>query len=105
MTVHNKNLFPTSLGISKFFENVAQALNRHVDFSIVKCVLIASPGFVREQFWDFLMQQAVKDNNKTLTDNKGKFLLVHSSTGFKHSLKEVLADPHVIGFLTCCSFI
>lgn len=86
--------------VSRFYENVAQALLRHVDFDIVKCVLIASPGFVREQFYDFLLQLALKDGNKTLIDNKPKFLLVHSSSGFKHSLKEVLADPLVMNKLS-----
>jgi len=29
----------------------------------------------------------------TFQENKSKFILVHSSSGFKHSLKEVLQDP------------
>ena len=33
--------------------------------------------------------QAVKTDNKLLFEHKSKFLLVHSSSGFKHSLKEV----------------
>jgi len=32
---------------------------------------------------------------KVLIEQKAKFLLVHSSSGFKHSLKEVLGDPLV----------
>ena len=39
--------------------------------------------------------KAVKTDNKLLFENKSKFLLVHSSSGFKHALKEVLADPAV----------
>ena len=64
-----------------------QALLRHVNFEIVKCVLVASPGFVKEQFFDYMFQQAVKTDNKLLIDNKSKFLLVHASSGFKHSLR------------------
>ena len=33
--------------LAKFFENVLQAMLRHFDFSILKCILIASPGFVK----------------------------------------------------------
>ncbi|OTF71015.1 hypothetical protein BLA29_013882, partial [Euroglyphus maynei] len=33
------------------------------------------------------------NDNKTILDNRSKFILCHSSSGFKHSLKEVLADP------------
>jgi len=93
---------------------------RHVNFEVVKAVLIASPGFVRQQFFDYMYQQAsvmvmmsvlmkvvminrlclrlclvlqaVKTDNKLLFENKSKFLLVHASSGFKHSLKEVGVD-------------
>lgn len=83
-------------GLNKFYDAVMQGIIRHVEFSVVKCVIIASPGFVKEQFFDYMMQQAVKTDNKLLIDNKGKFLLVKASSGFKHSLKEVLQEPSVI---------
>lgn len=83
-------------GTAKFYENVMQSLLRHVNFDVVKCVLIASPGFVKDQFYEYMLQQAVKSDIKILLDNKSKFLLVHSSSGFKHSLREVLQDPAVI---------
>ena len=46
---------------------------------------------------DFLITrfQAVKTDNKLLFEHKSKFLLVHSSSGFKHSLKEV-SKQHLI---------
>ncbi len=40
-----------------------------------------------------MMQQAVKTDNKMLLENKSKFVLCHASSGFKHSLREVLQDP------------
>lgn len=82
-------------GMARFFESVMQGILRHVNFDIVKCVLIASPGFVRDQFYEYMFQQAVKTDNKMLLENKSKFMLVHSSSGFKHSLREVLTDPAV----------
>lgn len=39
-------------------------------------VLVASPGFVREQFCDYMFQQAVKTDNKVLLENRSKFLQV-----------------------------
>ncbi|KAI9584004.1 protein pelota [Glossina fuscipes] len=83
-------------GLAKFYENVMQSILRHVNFDIVKCVILASPGFVRDQFFEYMFQQAVKLDIKLLLDNKGKFMLVHSSSGFKHSLKEVLQEPAVM---------
>lgn len=66
-----------------------QGILRHVNFDVVKCILIASPGFVRDQFYGYMIQEAIKTDNKLLLDNKAKFLLVHASSGFKHSLKGV----------------
>jgi len=66
-----------------------------VDLEKIKCVLVASPGFLNEQFLTHLMQHASKEGLKHISSQQGKFLLVHSSSGFKHSLKEVLSDPQV----------
>lgn len=64
-----------------------QAILRHINFNVIKCILIASPGFVKDQFMEYMIQQAIKTDNKLLLDNKGKFMVVHSSSGFKHALK------------------
>lgn len=82
-------------GMEKFFETVYQAIVKHVNFDIVKCILIASPGFVKDQFYEYMFQQASKTDNKTILDNRSAFVLVHASSGFKHALKEVLADPAI----------
>merc|ERR1712212_1234595 len=47
-------------GLNKFYDQVVQAILRHVNFDVAKAVLIASPGFVRQQFFDYMYQQAVK---------------------------------------------
>lgn len=83
-------------GLSRFYESVMQGILRHINFDIVKCIIIASPGFVKDQFLDYMTQQAIKSDIKILLENKSKFLLVHASSGFKHSLKEVLSDPAVV---------
>lgn len=59
----------------------------------MKCVLLASPGFVKDQLLDALMQYADKEGLKSWSAQKSKFVLVHSSSGFKHALQEVLSDP------------
>lgn len=62
--------------LDRFYDQVMQAIQRHINFDIVKCVLVASPGFVREQFCDYMFQQAVKTDNKLLLENRSKFLQV-----------------------------
>ena len=44
---------------------------------------------------EFMMGQAVKQDVKVLLESKPKFLLVHSSSGHKQALKEVLSHPSV----------
>ena len=72
-----------------------QGVLRHVNFDVVKAVIVASPGFVKDAFLEYMISTAVKTDNKVILDNRGKFLPVHSSSGFKHSLKEVLQEPQV----------
>lgn len=90
---HDKSLY-------KFYDQIIQAVIRHFNFDVIKCVIIASPGFVKDQYSDYMFSQAVKLEQRAIIENKSKFLLVHSSSGFKHSLKEVLADPAVTSRLT-----
>lgn len=73
-----------------------EGILRHVNFEIVKCILIASPAFVKDAFYEYMIQEATKTDQKVILENKSKFMLVHASSGFKHSLKEVLQDPAVV---------
>ncbi|XP_046839768.1 protein pelota homolog [Xenia sp. Carnegie-2017] len=82
-------------GIMKFYDAVIQAIVRHIKFDIVKCVLLGSPGFVKDQFYEYMFNQATKNDMKVLLENKSKFLLVHSSSGHKHVIKEIISDAAV----------
>lgn len=82
-------------GLVKFYDAVMQGILRHINFDIVKCVLIGSPGFVKDQFSEYMFQQAVKQDLKILLENKSRFVQVHTSSGHKHSLKEILTDSAV----------
>uniref|UniRef100_A0A3B4GN98 Protein pelota homolog n=2 Tax=Haplochromini TaxID=319058 RepID=A0A3B4GN98_9CICH len=87
-------------GLEKFYEAVMQAILRHINFDVVKCILVASPGYVKDQFTTYLFNEAVRQDNKILQENRPKFMLVHSSSGHKYSLKEVLSDPTVTNRLS-----
>lgn len=93
------------------------ALQRHLNLEVVKCVVVASPGFVKDQFLAHFFAQATREANKPILDARspslpllpardmsesgwaGKFVAVHASSGFKHSLNEVLADPAIVARL------
>jgi len=82
-------------GLNKFFEMVMQAVLRHFNFDVIKCVILGSPGFVKDQFFEYMNLEAIRQENKVLVENKNKFVLVHTSSGHKHALKEALSDPAV----------
>uniref|UniRef100_A0A3Q0S9X2 Protein pelota homolog n=1 Tax=Amphilophus citrinellus TaxID=61819 RepID=A0A3Q0S9X2_AMPCI len=86
--------------LERFYEAVMQAILRHINFDVVKCILVGSPGFVKDQFMTYLFKEAVRQDNKVLLENRPKFMLVHSSSGHKYSLKEILSDPTVTSRLS-----
>ncbi|KAJ1875134.1 Translation factor pelota [Coemansia sp. RSA 990] len=82
-------------GVLRFYDQVYRAIKQHIDFDVVKVVILGSPGFVREQFFDYMMAQAVKTEDRVIIENKSKFLLVHTSSGHKGALEEVMRDPQI----------
>ena len=87
-------------GMEKFFDAILAAIIKHIDFSIVKAVIIASPGFIKDQFYQYMLANAPRDDEKHLLENRNKFILLHSSNGFKHALTEILQDPLVLNRLS-----
>eukprot|EP01087_Luapelamoeba_hula_P014035 TRINITY_DN4051_c0_g1_i2.p1 TRINITY_DN4051_c0_g1~~TRINITY_DN4051_c0_g1_i2.p1 ORF type:complete len:489 (-),score=140.36 TRINITY_DN4051_c0_g1_i2:26-1492(-) len=86
--------------LDRFFDMIMQGILRHVDFNVVKCIIIASPGFTKDQFFEYMNNVALSKDIKSIKDNKGKFILAHSSSGEKHALNEVLADPSLVDRLS-----
>ncbi|KAJ2771616.1 Translation factor pelota, partial [Coemansia linderi] len=82
-------------GVQRFYEQIYRGIKQHIDFSVVKVVILGSPGFVRDQFFEYMMAQATKAEDKTTLENKAKFVLVHTSSGHKGALEEVMRDPQI----------
>ncbi|KAJ6998324.1 protein PELOTA 1 [Populus alba x Populus x berolinensis] len=85
--------------LSKFFEHLLQAFLKHVDFNVVRCAVIASPGFTKDQFHRHLLLEAERRQLRPIIENKSRIVLVHTSSGYKHSLKEVLDAPNVMNMI------
>ncbi|XP_043720647.1 protein PELOTA 1 [Telopea speciosissima] len=82
--------------LNKFFENVLQAFLKHVDFNVVRCAVIASSGFTKDQFHHHLLLEAERRQLRSIIENKSRILLVHTTSGYKHSLREVLDAPNIL---------
>lgn len=99
----------------KFFKQILSAILRHIDISVVKCIILASPGFLNQELRDYIIVEVSKfkssgslvtsskdtdlnpnDQMKFLSNKISVFLLAHSSTGQLQSLEEVLASPKVL---------
>ncbi|KAL9273726.1 PELOTA 1-like protein, partial [Drosera capensis] len=85
--------------LKKFFENVLQAFLKHVDFKVVRCAVIASSGFTKDQFHRHLLHEAERRQLRAIIENKSKIILVHTTSGYKHSLREVLDAPNVMNLI------
>mmetsp|Transcript_20176 Transcript_20176/g.52028 ORF Transcript_20176/g.52028 Transcript_20176/m.52028 type:complete len:448 (-) Transcript_20176:122-1465(-) len=80
----------------KFYEALLQAVLRHVDFGVVKSLFVGSPGFLADEFITYMWAQAAKrDDAAPLAAHRAKVVRCKASSGFKHSVREVLADSEV----------
>jgi len=70
--------------LEKFFESVLRGIVQYINFDVVKAIIIASPGFAKDQFFQYLSNEMVKQDNKILLQNKSKFILAHSNTPHKY---------------------
>jgi protein pelota len=86
--------------MAKFFEAVYQAILRHIDFTKVKCIVLGSPGFVKNDFFQYIQDESVRRDDRAIIENKSKFVLCKASSGHKHALEEVFNDPIVASQMT-----
>ncbi|XP_057845623.1 protein PELOTA 1 [Cryptomeria japonica] len=71
--------------LNKFFENVLQAVLRHSDFTVVRCMVIASPGFTKDQFYSYMLLEAERRELRSIIENKSRIVLAHASSGYKYA--------------------
>jgi protein pelota len=87
-------------GLSRFFQLTLETLLRHVNISLPRPLLLASPGFTAAGFQKYIVDEATRTADKGVLANKHNFIVVHSSSGHLHSLNEVLKSPEVLAKLS-----
>eukprot|EP00826_Nyctotherus_ovalis_P063192 TRINITY_DN9247_c0_g2_i1.p1 TRINITY_DN9247_c0_g2~~TRINITY_DN9247_c0_g2_i1.p1 ORF type:complete len:325 (-),score=140.69 TRINITY_DN9247_c0_g2_i1:73-1047(-) len=68
---------------------------KYINFEVVKSIIIASPGFVKDEFFAFLKSELEQNKYPELKNRQELFILEHVTSGFKHSLKELLTSKSV----------
>lgn len=85
-------------GMGKFFATLYDGFLRHIPYGNpgLRAIVLASPGWIRDSVFDYIMAEAVKRGDKTLQKAlKEKTIKVHVNSPHVHSLVEVLKSPEV----------
>jgi protein pelota len=92
--------------VAKFHSILMETLLRHLelntasfDKTALKPLLLASPGFSAQNFYDFLKTTAQQGTNKALVALIPMITITHSSSANLASLAEVLKSPAVLNKL------
>lgn len=89
-----------SKAVTKFYDAVYRAILLHVPFDKIKCVLLGSPGFQKDDFFKYLLAESVRRDDRPFIENKGKFVLCHASSGHKHAIEEIFLDSSITSRVT-----
>ncbi|KIE01646.1 Translation release factor pelota-like protein, partial [Metarhizium majus ARSEF 297] len=92
-------------GLKRFFEKTLSSLLRAVDFSDSRPLLLASPGFVAQDFKEFIAKRGRDKSDKVLTAISKQATVIHANSGHVYSLNEVLKSPEVIAKMKDMSYI
>jgi protein pelota len=85
-------------GLSRFYGTLFDSFMRHVPYANagLKAIVIASPGWVRDSVYDYMVGEASRRGDKVLQKAlRDKVIKVHISSPHVHSLVEVLKSPEV----------
>ncbi|KAJ6485178.1 eRF1 domain 1-domain-containing protein [Mycena vitilis] len=89
-------------GLTRFYGALFDSFMRHVPYANVglKAIVIASPGWVRDSVYDYIVAEASRRGDKVLQKAlKDKVIKVHISSPHVHSLVEVLKSPEIVSQL------
>jgi protein pelota len=65
------------------------------DLEKVEAMVVGSPGFVKDGFFKHLKNHMDMSAKSPLKNNIDKFIMVHVSSGFKHSVQEIMTNQAV----------
>ncbi|OBZ70313.1 Protein pelota [Grifola frondosa] len=84
-------------GLERFYSSLYASFLRHIPYSSpsLRVIVIASPGWVRDAVFDYIMAEASRTSNKVLLAARNKFIKIHINSPHVHSLVEVLKSPEI----------
>ncbi|GMH35858.1 hypothetical protein BSKO_03726 [Bryopsis sp. KO-2023] len=79
----------------KFLEKVYRAVIQHINFEVVRCLVIAGPGFTKDQFKKYLEENFVRQGLKLFMENRDRIVVAAASSAYKQSLQAIISSPAV----------
>ncbi|OAQ73526.1 pelota [Pochonia chlamydosporia 170] len=92
-------------GLKRFFDKTLSSLLRAVDFSDSRPLLLASPGFVAQDFKEYIAKQGRDKSDKVLNAVAKQATVIHANSGHIYSLNEVLKSPEVMAKMKDMSYV
>uniref|UniRef100_A0A7E4V4S9 ERF1_1 domain-containing protein n=1 Tax=Panagrellus redivivus TaxID=6233 RepID=A0A7E4V4S9_PANRE len=83
-------------GVEEFLETTAKTFMRHIKVEDMKAVILAGRGFIHKSFQKTLFNVADQMGQPITKKQQEKFVLVSVSSGYKHSVKEILNSPDTV---------
>uniref|UniRef100_A0A1I7Y1K4 ERF1_1 domain-containing protein n=1 Tax=Steinernema glaseri TaxID=37863 RepID=A0A1I7Y1K4_9BILA len=90
--------------MEKFISMTVNLFLKHVDMKAVKRVIIAADYALRDKIYNALLAAGGQLACNAVMDHKWKIIRAQASSGFRHSLAEVLSDKTVKEALKDCQF-
>jgi protein pelota len=84
--------FNRERALAKFFSQLFQSCVQNINFQVIKVLIIASPGFVKDEFFKFFFEEAARRDLRAVVSFKSKVILCNISSVTKWALEEVLSD-------------
>ncbi|PLW43512.1 hypothetical protein PCASD_06775 [Puccinia coronata f. sp. avenae] len=85
--------------LDKYYKQIYDAVVKHFNFSLLRMVIIASPGLTKDAVFEAIFSQAVKANNKAILTSKSKFQRIYTPTIHLQSLNQILSTPEILNQL------
>lgn len=85
--------------LRRFFEKTLATLQRAIDFSQPRPLLIASPGYVANDFRQYALNEGARLADKKLLALARNALIIHASSGNVYSLNEILKSKEVLSLM------
>ena len=61
---------------------------------------VGSPGFLKDEFFKYLLSECQRREDRILIENKNKFVMCHCNSGHKHEIEGLFSDPNILSRVT-----